>query len=134
MCFAFEPLPRAGTFTSSNVLLARSSLFGDGPVLTGGFPFLSDSRFPDGIVAIKQKVVRIFFIGNREREPTTMCYRKLLRQHNDDSHTYVRTTVLHLRSSSPILLTVASPFFCFVVWRTRVVRLVRVRNKFSMEM
>ncbi|KRZ56669.1 hypothetical protein T02_12271 [Trichinella nativa] len=40
-------------------------------------------------------------------------------------HTYVRT--IHLRSSSPSLLTVASFFFRFVVWRNRVVRLVRVR-------
>ncbi|KRY15509.1 Serine/threonine-protein kinase RIO3, partial [Trichinella patagoniensis] len=35
--------------------LGHSSLNGDGPVLTGGFPFLSDSRFPDGIITIKQQ-------------------------------------------------------------------------------
>ncbi|KRZ96222.1 hypothetical protein T08_546 [Trichinella sp. T8] len=50
-----EPLPRAGSFTSSTALLAHSSLNGDGPVLTGGFPFLSDLRFPDSIITIKQQ-------------------------------------------------------------------------------
>ncbi|KRX76046.1 hypothetical protein T06_13459, partial [Trichinella sp. T6] len=80
-----EPLPREGSFTSSTVLFACSSLFGDGPVLTSGFPFLSVSRFPDGIVTIKQQTVSTFFIGNREQEPTT-CHHKLLQQHNDSAH------------------------------------------------
>ncbi|KRX51050.1 hypothetical protein T05_5481 [Trichinella murrelli] len=52
-----EPLPRAGSFTSSIALLVHSSLNGDGPVLTGGFPFLSDLRFPGGIIIIKQQSV-----------------------------------------------------------------------------
>ncbi|KRX72418.1 hypothetical protein T06_12542 [Trichinella sp. T6] len=50
-----EPLPRAGSFTSSIALLVHSSLNSDGPVLTGGFPFLSDLRFPGGIIIIKQQ-------------------------------------------------------------------------------
>ncbi|KRZ59560.1 hypothetical protein T02_8797, partial [Trichinella nativa] len=62
-----EPLPRAGSFTSSTALFAHSSLNGDGPVLTGGFPFLSDSRFPYSIITIKQQSVSIVFIGNRAR-------------------------------------------------------------------
>ncbi|KRX49746.1 hypothetical protein T05_1957 [Trichinella murrelli] len=52
-----EPLPRAGSFASSIVLLVRSSLFGDGPVLTDGLPVLSASRFPDDIATIKQQTV-----------------------------------------------------------------------------
>ncbi|KRZ88413.1 hypothetical protein T08_13720 [Trichinella sp. T8] len=56
------PLPRAGSSASSTRLLARPSLFGDGPVLTGVFPFLSVSRFPDGIATIKQQTTTIHFI------------------------------------------------------------------------
>ncbi|KRX70254.1 hypothetical protein T06_15721 [Trichinella sp. T6] len=40
--------------------------------------------------AIEQQAVSIFFIGNREQEPTTIRYRRLLRQHNNDS-SYVRS-------------------------------------------
>ncbi|KRZ16943.1 hypothetical protein T11_17752 [Trichinella zimbabwensis] len=47
-------------------LLARPSLFGDGPVLTGAFPFLSVSRFPDGIATIKQQTMSIYFIKQSE--------------------------------------------------------------------
>ncbi|KRZ48783.1 hypothetical protein T02_12689 [Trichinella nativa] len=54
--------PRA----SSTRLLARPSLFGDGPVLTGVFPFLSVSRFPDGIATIKQQTMSIYFIKQSE--------------------------------------------------------------------
>ncbi|KRY24025.1 hypothetical protein T12_3583 [Trichinella patagoniensis] len=74
-----EPLPQAGSFTSSTALLAHSSLNGGGPVLTGGFPFLSDSRFPDSIITIQQQSVSIVFIGNCEQGPPTMRYNKLLR-------------------------------------------------------
>ncbi|KRZ85209.1 hypothetical protein T08_9839, partial [Trichinella sp. T8] len=56
------PLPRAGSSASSTRLLARPSLFGDGPVLTGVFPFFSASRFPDGIATIKQQTMSIHFI------------------------------------------------------------------------
>ncbi|KRZ13087.1 hypothetical protein T11_6971 [Trichinella zimbabwensis] len=60
------PLPRAGSSASSTRLLARPSLFGDGPVLTGAFPFLSVSRFPDGIATIKQQTMSIYFIKQSE--------------------------------------------------------------------
>ncbi|KRX26006.1 hypothetical protein T07_2010 [Trichinella nelsoni] len=40
-----EPLPRSGSFAFSIVFLACPSLFGDGPVLTGRFPFLSACAF-----------------------------------------------------------------------------------------
>ncbi|KRX51356.1 hypothetical protein T09_10332 [Trichinella sp. T9] len=48
------PLPRAGSSAFSTWVLTRPSLFGDGPVLTGVFPFFSVSRFPDGIATIKR--------------------------------------------------------------------------------
>ncbi|KRZ86104.1 hypothetical protein T08_7969 [Trichinella sp. T8] len=109
-----EPLPRTSSFTSSTVLLACSSLFGDGPVLTGGFLFLSVSRFPDCIVAIKQQAVSIFFIGNREQEPTTIRYRRLLRQHNNDS-SYVRP---YYRTPPPIFKSNSSyGIFTFLLLR-----------------
>ncbi|KRX74631.1 hypothetical protein T06_706, partial [Trichinella sp. T6] len=56
------PLPRVGSSASSTRLLARQSLFGDGPVLTGVFPFFSASRFLDGIATIKQQTMSIHFI------------------------------------------------------------------------
>ncbi|XP_003367347.1 conserved hypothetical protein [Trichinella spiralis] len=91
-----EPLPRAGSWTSSTALLVHSSLNGDRPVLTGGFPFLSYSRFLDGIITIKQQSVSIVFIGDCQQGPPTMRYSKLFRPHNNDPHKYTRTTVLHL--------------------------------------
>ncbi|KRX14005.1 hypothetical protein T07_12041, partial [Trichinella nelsoni] len=102
--------------------LARSSLFGEGPVLTGGFP------------SIKQQAVNIFFIGNREQGPPTMCSSKLLRSHHIDSaplRPYYRTPPPIFKSKSAY---VASPFFRFVVWRNRVVSTVPVgyiNNKFE---
>ncbi|KRY16069.1 hypothetical protein T12_16483 [Trichinella patagoniensis] len=56
------PLPRACSSASSTVLFVRPSLFGDGPVLTGAFPFLSVSHFPDGIGTIKRQTMSIYFI------------------------------------------------------------------------
>ncbi|XP_003366251.1 conserved hypothetical protein [Trichinella spiralis] len=53
------PLPRACSSASSTRLLVRPSLFGDGPVLTGAFPFRSVSRFPDGIGTIKRQTMTI---------------------------------------------------------------------------
>ncbi|KRY55000.1 hypothetical protein T03_10761 [Trichinella britovi] len=47
------PLPRAGSSASSTWVLTLW-VFGDGPVLTGVFPFFSVSRFPDGIATIKR--------------------------------------------------------------------------------
>ncbi|KRX37809.1 hypothetical protein T05_2382 [Trichinella murrelli] len=60
------PLPRAGSSASSTRLLARLSLFGKRPVLTGAFPFLYVSRFPDGIATIKQQTMSIYFIKQSE--------------------------------------------------------------------
>ncbi|KRX94269.1 hypothetical protein T4E_5440 [Trichinella pseudospiralis] len=60
------PLPRAGSSVSSTRLLARPSLFGDGPVLVGAFPFLSVSHFNDGIATIKQQTMSIYFIKQSE--------------------------------------------------------------------
>ncbi|KRY09994.1 hypothetical protein T12_1457, partial [Trichinella patagoniensis] len=60
------PLSRARSSASSTRLLARPSLFGDGPVLTGAFPFLFVSRFPDGIATIKQQTMSIYFIKQSE--------------------------------------------------------------------
>ncbi|XP_003375976.1 secretin receptor [Trichinella spiralis] len=57
-----EPLPRAGSFTSSTALLAHSSLNGDGR-----------------------------FIGNCERGPPTRRYRKLLRPTQQQPHTCTHT-------------------------------------------
>ncbi|KRY49552.1 hypothetical protein T03_5719 [Trichinella britovi] len=53
------PLPRAGSSASSTRLLARQSLFGDGPVLTGVFPFFSASRFPDGIATMNELLAEV---------------------------------------------------------------------------
>ncbi|XP_003369198.1 hypothetical protein Tsp_04623 [Trichinella spiralis] len=44
----------------------RPSLFGDGPVLTGAFPFRSVSRFPDGIATTKEQAMSIYFIRQSE--------------------------------------------------------------------
>ncbi|KRY91139.1 hypothetical protein T4C_3497 [Trichinella pseudospiralis] len=60
------PIPRAGSSASSTGLLTRPSLFGDGPVLTGAFPFRSVSRFPDGIATTKQQAMSIYFIRQSE--------------------------------------------------------------------
>ncbi|KRY63990.1 hypothetical protein T4A_13195, partial [Trichinella pseudospiralis] len=57
-----EPLPRAGSSVSSARLLARPSSFGDGQVLAGAFPFISASRFNDGIATTKQQTMSIYFI------------------------------------------------------------------------
>ncbi|KRY00960.1 hypothetical protein T4E_11248 [Trichinella pseudospiralis] len=57
-----EPLPRAGWSVSSPRVLARPSLFGDEPVLAAAFPFLSASRFNDGIATTKQQTMSIYFI------------------------------------------------------------------------
>ncbi|XP_003372160.1 hypothetical protein Tsp_11189 [Trichinella spiralis] len=57
-----EPLRRACSSASSTVLLVHPSLFGDGPVLTGAFPFFSVWRFPDGIATIKRQTMSIYFI------------------------------------------------------------------------
>ncbi|KRZ97916.1 hypothetical protein T08_4528 [Trichinella sp. T8] len=65
-CTCNGPLPRAGSFASSTGLLTRPSLFGDGPVLTGAFPFRSVSRFPDGIATTKQQAISIYFIRQSE--------------------------------------------------------------------
>ncbi|KRX77102.1 hypothetical protein T06_15051 [Trichinella sp. T6] len=92
-----EPLPRAGSFTSSTALFAPSSLNGDGPVLTSGFPFLSDSCFPYSIITIKQQSVRIVFTGNCEQGPATMRYSKILRPTQQyDAYVHPNTTVLYL--------------------------------------
>ncbi|XP_003372162.1 conserved hypothetical protein [Trichinella spiralis] len=58
MLLNLQPLSRAGLSASSTRLLARPSLFGDGPVLTGAFSFFSVSRFPDGIATIKQQTMK----------------------------------------------------------------------------
>ncbi|XP_003367177.1 conserved hypothetical protein [Trichinella spiralis] len=60
------PLPRAGSSASSTGLLTRPSLFGDGPVFTGAFPFRSVSRFPDGIATTKQQAMSIYSIRQSE--------------------------------------------------------------------
>ncbi|KRX60730.1 hypothetical protein T09_2744 [Trichinella sp. T9] len=65
-CTCNGPLPRAGSFAFSTGLLTRPSLFGDGPVLTGAFPFRSVSRFPDGIATTKQQAISIYFIRQSE--------------------------------------------------------------------
>ncbi|KRZ19758.1 hypothetical protein T4B_619 [Trichinella pseudospiralis] len=49
------PVPQAGSSVSSARLLAGPSLFGDGLVLAAAFPFLSASRFNDGIATTKQQ-------------------------------------------------------------------------------
>ncbi|XP_003382326.1 hypothetical protein Tsp_09164 [Trichinella spiralis] len=70
------PLPRAGSSASSTGLLTRPSLFGDGPVLTGAFPFRSVSRFPDGIATTKEQAM-----NNRKQGSTTMKTRAHFWQH-----------------------------------------------------
>ncbi|KRX65472.1 hypothetical protein T09_258 [Trichinella sp. T9] len=59
-------LPRAGSSAPSVGLLTRSSLFGDGPVLTGALTFRSVSRFPDGMATTKQQTMDIYFIKQSE--------------------------------------------------------------------
>ncbi|KRY74815.1 hypothetical protein T4B_5421, partial [Trichinella pseudospiralis] len=103
-------LPRVGSSVSSARLLARPSLFGDGPVLAGAFPFLSASRFNDGIATTKQQTMSIYFIKQSKAKT------------NDDVTTTAAfspmptpfptpTTVLRIRSSCPILYTVSSSSF-----------------------
>ncbi|KRZ23232.1 hypothetical protein T4C_10390, partial [Trichinella pseudospiralis] len=48
-------LLRAGSSVSSARLLARPSLFVDGPVLAASCPLLSASRFNDGIATTEQQ-------------------------------------------------------------------------------
>ncbi|KRX87828.1 hypothetical protein T4E_1114, partial [Trichinella pseudospiralis] len=97
-------LPRVGSSVSSARLLARPSLFGDGPVLAGAFPFLSASRFDDDIATTKQQTMSICFIKQSKAKT------------NDDVTTTAAfspmptpfptpTTVLRIRSSCPILYT-----------------------------
>ncbi|KRY69965.1 hypothetical protein T4A_13663 [Trichinella pseudospiralis] len=77
-----EPLPRAGSSVSSARLLARPSLFGDEPVLAAAFPFLSASRFNDGIATTKQQTM------SKDRR----------RHHNDRSFLFNPT---HFSASTP---------------------------------
>ncbi|KRX32394.1 hypothetical protein T09_7918, partial [Trichinella sp. T9] len=60
------PLPRADSSALSLGLLTRSSLFGDGPVLTGALTFRSVSRYPDGMETTKQQTRDIYFIKQLE--------------------------------------------------------------------
>ncbi|KRX57291.1 hypothetical protein T09_5456 [Trichinella sp. T9] len=86
-----EPLLPAGSFASSIVLFARPSLFGDGPVLTGGFPFLSASRFPDGIVTIRQQAVSYFAYGQpKAKTDDEVLPQASLLAHHQLPHTHVR--------------------------------------------
>ncbi|KRY92205.1 hypothetical protein T4D_3184 [Trichinella pseudospiralis] len=109
LCYCNRPLPRAGSSVSSARLLVRPSLFGDVPVLAGVFHFLSVSRFPrhcDNKTTINESKNRRRCNNEHPFLPTSQpqCQRPPL-------------TILRLRSSRPILHTVALGFFLFIFCR-----------------
>ncbi|KRZ54978.1 hypothetical protein T02_1296, partial [Trichinella nativa] len=95
------PLPRVGSSASSTRLLARQSLFGDGPVLTGT-------------------------IRNKDRRRCNNEHTRTLSGNLPTAHVN-NHTVLRLRSSCLILHTVASVFFLFIFCRRNLISSVHVR-------
>ncbi|KRX25725.1 hypothetical protein T07_516 [Trichinella nelsoni] len=91
-----EPLPRAGSFTSSHRAIGAFVAKRRRSGIDRRVSLFSDSRFPDSIITIKQQSVSIVFIGNCEQGPPTMRYSKLFRQtQQPDTYVHSRTTVLY---------------------------------------
>ncbi|KRY75957.1 hypothetical protein T4A_6126, partial [Trichinella pseudospiralis] len=67
-------LLRAGSSVSSARLLARPSLFVDGPVLAASCPLLSASRFNDGLATTEQQQWVYTLLSNPRHRPTTISH------------------------------------------------------------